>query len=143
MALYDMGLNVSRLLLSRNESQRASEHSRLPISSKFQYAYMMIATLCLVTASLSIVVCTLSLRLLTSFRNENDYLNAFIQGHLSSVLFMNKYLFIKDPGFNALSLLSPVLGRLRTCWGVVSVHAREYGPAVALALLTTHLFAKG
>ena len=143
MALYDMGLNVSRLLLSRNESQRASEHSRLPIPSKFQYAYMMIATLCLVTASLSIVVCTLSLRLLTSFRNENDYLNAFIQGHLSSVLFMNKYLFIKDPGFNALSLLSPVLGRLRTCWGVVSVHAREYGPAVALALLTTHLFAKG
>ena len=142
MALSDIGRNLHKHLMDRNDhrSLHTSGHSNSSIPANVQRAYITVAVLCLLMASMSIVVCTLSLKALTSFRQENEYLNAFIQGNLSNVLFMNKFLFIKDSSFDA--LLSPLLGRLRGCWRVASVHAVEYGPALALAFLTTHLFAK-
>lgn len=131
------------------ECARASPSRGSRIPTHVHYAYITLAVLCLVMGGMSIVACAVCLKTVTSFRNENDYLNAFIQRHLSNVLFLNKYLFVRDAvGAELSELTSPLIGyckvhwrALSGYWGAISGHAREYGPALAMALLTTHLLA--
>jgi hypothetical protein len=119
-----------------NSSNYHQESAHIP--AKIQYAYVTLAILCLMMGSMSIVMCSLSLKLYLSYRNESEYLNAFIQRHLSNKLFLNKYLFIKESwiGLESLSsFFTPVLGHLKS----ISCHVQEYGPALAMALLTTNI----
>ena len=53
--------------------------SPAPAPALLPYVYMLIATMCLLMGSMSIVVCAVCLKTFLSFRNENEYLNAFIQ----------------------------------------------------------------
>ena len=106
--------------------------------AKSQCAHATLVVLCILMGSMSIVMCSLSLRMFNQFRDENEYLNAFIQRHLSNSLFLNKYRFIKDTQVGTFSsFFSPVVDHYRMISGRLS----EYGPALAMALLTTHLFA--
>lgn len=131
------------------ECARASPSRGSRIPTHIHYAYITLAVLCLVMGGMSIIACAVCLKTVASFRSENDYLNAFIQRHLSNVLFLNKYLFVRDvDGVELSELTSPLLGDWKAHWralsghlGALSGHAREYGPALAMALLTTHLLA--
>ncbi len=157
-------LSVRSLLPSRTWTHSAREAPVLtrraapaPVSALLPYVYMLIAVMCLLMGSMSIVVCAVCLKTFLSFRNENEYLNAFIQRHLSNVLFLNKYLFVRDAETRTMtSLLAPLFAHasavvgnenaIATTWRAlarggraIKGHVQEYGPALAMALLTTHI----
>ena len=137
--------NPSRIVQGRSRSPISDEC----ISTRVQYAQVLIAVLCLLMGSLSFGMCVLSLRMWGSLRNENEYLNAFIQSHLPNVLFLNKYSFINQVWSGPkerVSSDSSIVGygrvvhrKMMEVGRVVPLTMLEYGPAFAMALVTTNL----
>ena len=128
------GLDAFTRRPSWNKPGRKSQ-SMSTIPANIQFAYVTIAILCLLMGCSSMMVSALNVKTLMSFRNENEYLNTFIQTHLPHKLFLNKYRFIQDDGASLSSFLSPIY----RVWSAVSKHVVNIGPAVAMALLTTRL----